>query len=79
MFILGVLGPAAFYEDETRYGVCPYANQRGNLSFIVCAKSSVLFCNRLKAYGVCRALKNIMSDGMHLLLLTLNYTIVLPG
>ena len=29
------LGHAAFYEDETRYGVCPYADLRGNLSVIV--------------------------------------------
>ena len=29
------LGHAVFYEDETRYGVCPYADQRGNLSFVV--------------------------------------------
>ena len=26
---------AAFYEDETCNGVCPCADQRGNLSFIV--------------------------------------------
>ena len=36
--ILGLLGHAAFYEDETRYGVCPYADLRGNLSFIVHVK-----------------------------------------
>jgi len=35
---LGLLGHAAFYEDETRYGVCPYADLRGNLSFIVRVK-----------------------------------------
>jgi len=27
------LGHAAFYEDETRYGVCPYTDQHGNLIF----------------------------------------------
>ena len=32
------LGHAAFYEDETRYGACPYADLRGNLSFIVRVK-----------------------------------------
>ena len=26
------LGHAAFYEDETRYGVCPYTGQREILS-----------------------------------------------
>ena len=34
----GLLDHAAFYEDETRYGVCPYADLRGNLSFVVCIK-----------------------------------------
>ena len=38
VLILGLLGHAAFYEDETRYGVCPYADLRGNLSFIVHVK-----------------------------------------
>ena len=28
VFILSLLDHAAFYEDETRYGVCPYADQR---------------------------------------------------
>ena len=32
------LGHAAFYEDETHYGVFPYADQRGNLSFVVRVK-----------------------------------------
>ena len=31
VLILGLLGHAAFYEDETRYGVCPYADLRGIL------------------------------------------------
>jgi len=34
MLILGLLGHTAFYKDETRYEVCPYADQHGNLSFI---------------------------------------------
>ena len=38
VLIFGLLGHAAFYEDETRYGVCPYADLRGNLSFIVRVK-----------------------------------------
>ena len=38
VLIFSLLGHAAFYEDETRYGVCPYADQRGNLSFVVCVK-----------------------------------------
>jgi len=38
VFILGLLGYAAFYEDKTYYGVCPYADQHGNFSFIVRVK-----------------------------------------
>jgi len=43
VLIFGLLGYAVFYKDETRYGVCPYADQRGNLCFIVCVKVSE-FC-----------------------------------
>ena len=32
VFILGLLGHAVFYEDEARYGVCTYANQRAGKS-----------------------------------------------
>jgi len=35
------LGHAAFYEDETRYVVYPYADQR---SFIVCVKVKWVLC-----------------------------------
>jgi len=35
--MLVYLGYAAFYKDETHYGVCPYA-EHGNLSFIVRVK-----------------------------------------
>jgi len=38
VLILGLLGHAALYEDETHYGVCPYADLRGNLSFTVRVK-----------------------------------------
>ena len=38
VLILGLLGHAAFYEDETRCEVCPYADLRGNLSFTVRVK-----------------------------------------
>ena len=31
-------------QDETHYGVFPYANQRGNLSFIVCVKVKWVLC-----------------------------------
>jgi len=37
------------------------------------------FCDCLKACGVSKTFKNIMSDRRNLLLLTLNYTVALPG
>ena len=77
VFILGLLGHAAFYEDKTYYGVCPYADQHGNLSFIVRVRVIWALC---KACGICRILlKSIISDGRNLLLFTLNYTVTLPG
>ena len=42
------LGHAAFYEDETRYEVFPYADQRGNLSFIVRVKVKWVLCYKPK-------------------------------
>ena len=44
VLILGLLGHAAFYEDETHYGIFPYADQRENLSFIVCVKVKWVLC-----------------------------------
>ena len=41
LYILGLLGHAVFYEDETRYGVYPYA---GNLSFIMRVKVKWVLC-----------------------------------
>ena len=85
VLILGLLGHAAFYEDESRYEVCPYTDQRGDLSFVVCVKVKWVLCyfvivSRPVAYvEYCKTSKNIMSDGRHLLLLTLNYTVALLG
>ena len=73
VLILGLLGHAAFYEDETRYGDCPYADLRGNLSFIVRVKVKRVVFNfvivsRLVAHvEYSKTSKNIMSDGRHLL------------
>ena len=80
-----IFSHATFFEDETHYGVCPYADQHGNLSFIVCVKVKWVLCyfvmvSRSVAYmEYSKTLKNIMSGGRHLLLLTLNYTVTLPG
>ena len=72
VFILGLLGHAAFYEDKTYCGVCLYADQRGNLSFIVRVKVNWVLC---KACGICRILlKSTTSDGRNLPLFTLSYT-----
>ena len=65
--------------------VYSYADQRGNLSFTVHVKVKWVLCyfvivSRPVAYiEYSKTSKNIMSDGRHLLLLTLNYTVALPG
>ena len=53
-----------------------------NLSFIVCVLrlSEFVIISKPMAYvEYSKTLKNIMSDGRHLLLLTLNSTVALPG
>ena len=50
------LGHAAFYEDKTCFGVCPYVDQRGNLSFIMHIKVKQVLCYFLIISGVCRIL-----------------------
>ena len=42
--ILGLLGHAAFYEDEIHYGVCLYTDQCVSLSFIVRVKVKWVLC-----------------------------------
>ena len=41
------LGHVTFYEDETRDGVCPYADQRGDLSFAVRVSEFCVICDRI--------------------------------
>ena len=68
--------------EETCYGVCPYTDQRGNL---VCIKVKWVLCyfiivSRPVVYvDYSKTVKNILSDRSHLLLLTLKYTVALPG
>jgi len=62
--ILGLLGHAAFYEDETCSEIRLYADLHGNLSFIAIVSRPVTYVE----YSITS--KNIMSDGRHLLLLT---------